>query len=140
MKFPKFISTVMWQIYLLKQCIFSNNSFLNNNFCGCEANEAGNKAHANIKPVNCKKLCQIPFIHLQNKSHLLYCFFFFNFLLIYFWLHWVFVAACRLSLVAASWGYSSLQCVGFSLHWLLLLRSMGSRRMGFSSGTRAQQL
>ena len=37
------------------------------------------------------------------------------------------------SLVAASWGYSSLQCVGFSLRWLLLLRSTGSRRAGFSS-------
>ena len=32
-----------------------------------------------------------------------------------------------LSLVAESGGYSSLQYVGFSLQWLLLLRSMGSR-------------
>ena len=30
-------------------------------------------------------------------------------------LRWVFVAACGLSLVAASGGYSSLLCVGFSL-------------------------
>ena len=46
---------------------------------------------------------------------------------------------CGLSLVAASGGYSSLQCVGFSLRWLLLLRSRGSRRTGFSScGTWAQ--
>ena len=30
-------------------------------------------------------------------------------------------------------GYSSLWCVGFSLRWLLLLRSMGSRHAGFSS-------
>ena len=52
---------------------------------------------------------------------------------------WVFVDAHGLSLVEASRGYSSLQCVGFSLWWLLLLRSMGSRCMGFSScGTRAQ--
>ena len=36
-------------------------------------------------------------------------------LFIYFWLHWVFVAACRLSLVVASGGYSSLWCTGFSL-------------------------
>ena len=36
-------------------------------------------------------------------------------------------------LVAASRGYSSLQCAGFSLRWLLLLRSTGSRRVGFSS-------
>ena len=43
------------------------------------------------------------------------------YLFIYLWLHWVFVAACGLSLVAVSGGYSSLQCVGFSLWWLLLL-------------------
>ena len=55
------------------------------------------------------------------------------FFLIYFWLRWVFIAARRLSLVAASGGYSLLQCVGFSLRWLLLLRSTGSRRVGFSS-------
>ena len=35
--------------------------------------------------------------------------------LITFWLHWVFVAACGLSLVVASRGYSSLQHRGFSL-------------------------
>ena len=52
---------------------------------------------------------------------------------IYFWLCWVFVAAHGLSLVAASRGYSSLRCAGFSLWWLLLLRSAVSRRMGFSS-------
>ena len=54
-------------------------------------------------------------------------------LFIYFWLRWVFVAARGLSLVAVSRGYSSLRCVGFSLGWLLLLRSVGSRRTGFSS-------
>ena len=43
-----------------------------------------------------------------------------------------------LSLVAASRGYSSLWCAGFSLRWLLL-QSMGSGRVGFSScGTKAQ--
>ena len=46
--------------------------------------------------------------------------FFFNklkkyiYLFIYLWLHWVFVAMHRLSLVAASGGYSSLWCAGFS--------------------------
>ena len=35
-----------------------------------------------------------------------------------------------LSLVAASGGYSSLWCSGFSLRWILLLRSTGSRRAG----------
>ena len=38
-----------------------------------------------------------------------------------------------LSLVAVSGGYSWLQCTGFSLRWLLLLRSMGSTHAGFSS-------
>ena len=54
-------------------------------------------------------------------------------LFIYFWLCWVFVAARGLSLVVASGGYSLLWCVGFSLQWLLLLRSTGSRCVGFSS-------
>ena len=45
------------------------------------------------------------------------------------------------SLVAASRGYSSLLCEGFSLQWLLFLWSTGSRHMGFSScGMWAQQL
>ena len=61
----------------------------------------------------------------------------FIYLFIYFWLCWVFVAARRLSLVAVSRGYSSLWCTGFSLRWLLL-RSTGSRHVGFSScSTRA---
>ena len=54
-----------------------------------------------------------------------------HFLKIYFWLRWVFIAAHRLSLVGVSGGYS--------LWWLLLLRSTGSRHTGFSScGTQAQ--
>ena len=45
------------------------------------------------------------------------------------------------SLVAASGGYSSLRCMDFSLRWLLLLWSTGSRCVGFSScGAWAQQL
>ena len=47
-----------------------------------------------------------------------------------FWLPWVFVAAHGLSVVAANRGYSSFQCTGFSLWWLLLLWSTGSRRAG----------
>ena len=43
---------------------------------------------------------------------------------IYFWLRWVFVVARGLSLVAASRGYSSLRCAGFSLR-------------GFSCGAQA---
>ena len=56
--------------------------------------------------------------------------FLYVYLFIYFWLCWVFVAARWLSLVAASGGYSSLWCSGFSLWWLLLLWSTGSRSMG----------
>ena len=60
-------------------------------------------------------------------------------LFIYFWLHWVFVAVGRLSLVVVSRGYSSLRCVDFSLWWLLLLRSTGCRHTDFSScGLRSQ--
>ena len=67
-------------------------------------------------------------------------FFFFHFyLFIYLFIYLVFVAALRLSLVAMSGGYSSLQCAGFSLWWPLLLQSMGSGHRGFSScSTRAQ--
>ena len=36
---------------------------------------------------------------------------FLKILLIYFWVCWVFFAACRLSLVVASGGYSLLQCM-----------------------------
>ena len=54
-------------------------------------------------------------------------------LFIYFWLLWVFVASCRLFFsVVASGGYCFLQSVGsFSLQWLLLLWSTGSRAHGF---------
>ena len=79
--------------------------------------------------------------NLKDSDHTI-SFFLFKLLFIlsiYFWLHWVFVAAPRLSLVVASGGYSSLWCLGFSLRWLLLLWSTGSRRAGFSScGMRAQ--
>ena len=52
-------------------------------------------------------------------------------LLIYlFWLHWVFIALHRLSLVAVSGSYSSLQCESFLLQWFLLLYSTGSRVHG----------
>ena len=44
----------------------------------------------------------------------------FNFLFIYSWLHWVFIAVCELFLVAKSRSYSSLQREGFSLRWPLV--------------------
>ena len=52
---------------------------------------------------------------------------------IIFRLCWVFIAMHRLSLVALSRGYSSLWCTSFSLQWLLLLRNIGSKCIGFSS-------
>ena len=73
----------------------------------------------------------------------------FWYLFIYLWLCWVFIAAPRLSLVAASGGYSASQCARVSPRGLLmergLLTSVGSRRRvsvavthGLSScGTRA---
>ena len=58
-----------------------------------------------------------------------------------FWLCWVFIAVCGLCLVAMSRNYSSLQCMGVSLWWLLLLQSTGSRCMGFRNcGAWAQLL
>ena len=57
----------------------------------------------------------------------LYINIFFKILFIYFWLHCVFVALLRFSLVAASRGCSLLQCMGFSMRWLLLLRITDSR-------------
>ena len=44
-----------------------------------------------------------------------------------FWVHWVSVAAHGLSLAVVSGGCSSFQSMGFSLWWLLLLQSTGSR-------------
>ena len=49
--------------------------------------------------------------------------FFKIYLLIYFWLHWVFVAVCRLFLVAMSRGYSLIVPHWLLIEWLLLLRS-----------------
>ena len=64
-------------------------------------------------------------------------FFDINLFIYLFWLCWVFVAVHGLFLVAASGVYSLLQCTGFSLRWLLLLQSTGSRHTGFN-GTWAQ--
>ena len=50
---------------------------------------------------------------------------------IYLFIYLFIVAEHGLSLVVASGGYSSLQCAGFSLRWLLLLRSTGSKRADF---------
>ena len=73
--------------------------------------------------------------YYKSEKWFSYCYFLINlfiylFLFNYFWLCWVFVAAHRLSLVATRGVYSSLQCTGFLLRWLLLLWSTGSRLAG----------
>ena len=45
----------------------------------------------------------------------------------FFLLHWVFVAVRWLSLVVARRGYSPGAVHGFSLWWILLVQSVGSR-------------
>ena len=70
-------------------------------------------------------------------------FFLFSYLFIYLFIYGGVGSSllCGLSLVAASRGYCSLQCAGFSLRWLLLLQSTGFRHVSFSScGTWAQEL
>ena len=47
-----------------------------------------------------------------------------------FWLHWVFLLEPGLALVEGA--TLCLQCMGFSLQWLFLLGSIGSRCTGFS--------
>ena len=51
-------------------------------------------------------------------------------LICWFWLCWVFIAECGLSLDAVGGEYSPSQCTGFSLPWLLLFWSVGSRAGG----------
>ena len=69
------------------------------------------------------------------------CLFFNKIFFIYFRLHWVFIATSRLFLFAVSRDHSlQLQCVGFSLWWLLLMQNKGSGHTGFSSCDTQTQL
>ena len=79
-----------------------------------------------------RTLSRGPTPHSQSLFQFFVCLFF-GFFFFYFWLHWVFFAVCGFSLVAVTGGYSLLQCMGFSLRWLLLLHSTGSRQAGFRS-------
>ena len=67
-------------------------------------------------------------IEVMRKA---FSFFFLKKLFIYLWLCWAIIGAHELSLVAASGGYSSLRCRGFSSWWLLVLQNTGSRHVGF---------
>ena len=121
-----------------KQCVFHSSQFMMHCcFLAVESARCQDSEEGQL-PAKIMKL----FLNLDYQLRL----FSFLFLLeavvfcccCYFWLHWVFVAVRGLSLVAVSGGYSSLWCTGFSLRWLLLQRSTGSRHVGFSScGTRA---
>ena len=81
---------------------------------------------SSFSPIGLFSMCY-NFCHLFKNIYL------FIYLFIYFWLRWVFIAARGLSLVVVSRGHSSLRRTGFSLWWLLLLWSTGSRCVGFSS-------
>ena len=81
-----------------------------------------------------------PFLFFKFKKVFIYLF--------YFWLHWVFVAAHELSLVAASGGYSSCgarasHCGGFSCGaralgtWALVVVTWGLQLL-WLVGSRAQ--
>ena len=58
-----------------------------------------------------------PFFFLDRRLYVLIC----------SGLHWIFVATYGLSLTSGSVGYSLLGHSGFSLQWLLVLVSTGSR-------------
>ena len=58
-------------------------------------------------------------IRIRWKNSNLFREYMYIFIFIYFWLCWVFIALCGLSLVGASRGYSLLWCVGCPLWWLL---------------------
>ena len=66
-------------------------------------------------------LFQVSFI-----KNIFYKNYYYKNIIIYVWLHWVFDAVHRLSLVVVSRATLELWCVGSSLHWLLSLRSTGS--------------
>ena len=59
-------------------------------------------------------------IYLKNCMYVFRCYL--------FWLRWVFVALCGLSLVAANRGCSLLCCTGFTLWWLFRLWRLGCKR------------
>ena len=63
------------------------------------------------------------FPHSPKGSASRACFFFFfnKFFKIYFWLHWVFVAARRLSVVAVSGSYSPVAVLGLLIAVVSLL-------------------
>ena len=71
------------------------------------------------------------FFYVVEEGPYYYYRLYLNYLFIYLYLAVLSLLCCTgSSLVAVSRGYRSLQCVGFSLWWLLLLQSTGSRAYG----------
>ena len=80
-----------------------------------------------------------PFQHSRVFFFLSFFFFLIFIYFFYFWLCWVFAAAHGLSSGCGERGLLFVVVHGLLMQWLLLLRSTGSRRIGFSScGTWAQ--
>ena len=74
----------------------------------------------------------------QDKDQIMcgckiFFFFFFPKKFIYFLFHWIFVALHSLSLVVTSGGFFLLQCMSFSLQWLVLLQSTGFNSCGLQA-------
>ena len=78
---------------------------------------------------------RVPFPSFPLQHLFFWDFFFFN-KFTYLFIYLVVLGLCccaRAFSSCGTGGYSSLWCAGFSLRWLLLLRSTGSRCVGFSS-------
>ena len=93
--------------------------------------KAPKRQNRNINLFSCGGRCpRVKVEHQFSQSFFCCCCLFL--LLCVLWC-WVFIAACGLSLAAVSRDYSALPRVGYSLRWLLLLQSTGSRPTGFGS-------
>ena len=68
-------------------------------------------------------------VFIKNQEIFFLIYFIFIYFLAVLHLH----CCARAFSICSERGYCSLQCTGFSLRWLLFLRSTGSRCMGFSS-------
>ena len=92
-------------------------------------------SHGYTRLLLCTTLFSVPFY--STFCSFIMVFFFFN---VYLWLHWVLIAACRLSLVVDNGGYSLAAVYGLLIavasvgswtvvvHWLCCPGHMGSSR------------
>ena len=116
--FSEPIKMIMWllSLGLLMQCIRLIDLHMLNHLC----NPGWIQLHCGIWSFLC----------IVGLGLLIFCW---GFFFLFFWLCRIFFAACEFSLVAESGGFSSLWCTGFSLQWLLLEWSTGSRHPDSSS-------